>query len=473
MTTIQNREAAVSGRFYPAYPKDLKEMLQDLFFYSSKPEADQQVRAIIVPHAGYVFSGEVAAAAFSQIDRKKEFENIFILAPSHYASFNGASIYNQGNYETPLGVVDVNIDLANALIKKSDLFGYNKEAHRFEHSIEVQLPFLQYWLKSRFKIVPILIGSQQQSILKNFANELKPYFNDRNLFVISSDFSHFPDYKGAQVADKNMEKAVMQKSIEALNNAIDLNDSLEIANLSTSACGLSAIKTLFYLIENDPGLEILKRKYLNSGDTERGEHSRVVGYLSFVVVTIEKKENEFHLSENNRTHLLTLARKSIENTLRHDKNEIIHEKNLDPDLLAYHGCFVSLHKSGELRGCVGRFEPDFQLFELVQKMAVAAAFNDSRFPDLELEELKDIDIEISVLSPLKQIFSSQEVEIGKHGILISQGLNRGTLLPQVAPKNNWNAEEFISFCSKHKAGLGWDGWKTAELFTYTAEIFSE
>ena len=137
------------------------------------------------------------------------------------------------------------------------------------------------------------------------------------------------------------------------------------------------------------------------------------------------------------------------------------------------GAFVTLHKEGKLRGCIGRFVADEPLYEIVQKMSVAAATEDRRFPVVESNELKELDLEISVLTPLKKIDSIDEIEMGKHGIYIKKGFASGTFLPQVAIETGWTKEEFLGYCARNKAGLGWDGWKDADIYIYEALVFDE
>jgi AmmeMemoRadiSam system protein B/AmmeMemoRadiSam system protein A len=473
MNLTINRKPAVSGKFYPAKADALIKTLKECFGKVENNDTYPELRAIIAPHAGYIYSGEVAASAYSKIDRYKEYETIFILAPSHHTQFNGGSIYNIGNYETPLGEVIVNRTISNELMQKSSLFNFYREAHKNEHSIEVQLPFLQYWLKHNFTIVPILIGTNDIVILKKLADELLPYFNKKNLIVISSDFSHFPNYNDAIVADHRIANAILTKKISDLQIAVEQNKKANITNLVTSACGLSGILMLLHLIENQNIYNITKIKYTNSGDTQHGDHSRVVGYLSFVVTRDTIKNERITLTDKDKSILLESARQAIKNKLNSKKSEIIDKIHLSETLKNCCGLFVSLHKQGELRGCVGRFESKEPLFKLCQQIALAAAFSDTRFPALTLEELNDISIEISVLSPFKRIHHIDEIKLGTHGIYIKQGYNKGTLLPQVATHNNWNVEEFLGYCAKNKAGIGWEGWKTAELFTYTATVFSE
>jgi len=185
-----NRRPAVAGQFYPGNKKDLEKMLEEFFSKATPVVSKEQVAAILSPHAGYVFSGEVAANSFKQLDRNKKYKNIFIIGSSHRTMFSGASIYNIGNYITPLGEVKVDIPLATKLINGYDVFSFNGNAHLGEHSLEVQLPFLQYWLNNEFSIVPVILGTQAPKTVEKIANALKPYFTEENLFVISTDFSH-------------------------------------------------------------------------------------------------------------------------------------------------------------------------------------------------------------------------------------------------------------------------------------------
>jgi len=469
-----NREPVVSGKFYPSDPVKLKNDLQDFFDKTRKPKTYKNIVAVISPHAGYLFSGEVAASAFNQINPQADFENIFIIAPSHHASFNGASIYNIGNYNTPLGEVVVNTDIADKLISTNPLFNFYGNAHKFEHSLEVQLPFIQFWLKKPFKIVPIIVGTQNNQSLKNISESLKPWFNNKNLFVISSDFSHFPNYNDAAQADKRVGDAILQKNTNSVLNAVEKNDKLRINNLSTSACGLSGILILMHLLENNAEIGIEKIKQMNSGDSIYGDHDRVVGYMSFTAFTKPlNNSSSFELTENEKSMLLQIARNEIREKLKLKNKTDLLKQGISESLKEKCGAFVTIHNGNELRGCIGRFVSNEPLYKLIQEMAVSSAFHDHRFSAIDKNEIDDIKIEISVLSPLKKITDIDEIIIGKHGIYIKQGFNTGTLLPQVAVNNNWGVNEFLGYCSKHKAGIGWDGWKTAEIFTYTANVFSE
>lgn len=472
MASLINRKPAVSGRFYPSDANKLSNDLNDYFNSVTRKSNIGHVNAIISPHAGYVFSGKVAASAFAQINKETCYKNVFILAPSHQMAYNGASVYNIGNYETPLGEIEVNIELANQLIEQNHCFSFFYDAHTLEHSLEVQLPFVQHWLKPGYKIVPIVIGTQDLLELRKLSDALLPYFNNDNLFVVSSDFSHFPNYTDAKKADMLMAEAILTKNVKNVEKAAFKNKKSKIKNLATSACGISGIYCLLYLLQANESLEIDQILYQNSGDSNYGDLDRVVGYLSFVVHVNKNSEIDVKLSSEQQKVLLNIGRNAITSKLKHEDYSL-NENEIDNELHNCYGVFVSLHKKGKLRGCIGRFESNEPLYNLVGIMAKAAAFNDTRFDPVGIEELNELEIEISVLSPLKEIKDKNEIKLGKHGIFIKQGIQRGTLLPQVATNNNWTVDEFLGYCSKNKAGIGWDGWKTAQLFIYSATVFSE
>lgn len=183
----------------------------------------------------------------------------------------------------------------------------------------------------------------------------------------------------------------------------------------------------------------------------------------------------FILTPDEKKFLLKLARTTIEQFIKYGKHIKIDDSNLSPNLKFKAGAFVTLHKNLKLRGCIGRFTANKALYKTVQDMAISAATQDSRFDNLSVDELDKLHIEISVLTPLKRISSIDEIEIGKHGIYIKKDFYSGTLLPQVATENNWSKEEFLGYCSKHKAGLEWNSWKNddVQIFTYEAIVFSE
>ncbi|MBP1668684.1 MAG: hypothetical protein H6Q21_1050 [Bacteroidetes bacterium] len=474
------REPVVAGQFYPGKPDELRADLSRLFAGAETKKTENNVRAVIAPHAGYVFSGSVAASSFNQLDTNKKYKTIFIIGSSHRMAFDGASIYNLGNYKTPLGIVPVDIGLASQLIALHKCFTARTDAHLSEHSLEVQIPFLQYRLKNDFKIIPIVIATQNAQTCRQIADALRPYFTDDNLFVISTDFSHYPSYENANEVDKLTANAILSNHPQDLIRTLDANESKGIDNLATSLCGWTSVLTLMYITEKMEGIRYIPVAYKNSGDAKGyGDKSRVVGYHSIAVTSESAEDPSAHesagsfLSPKDKRELLSLARSTIETYLSKGEKIKPRAEDYSESLKTPAGAFVTLHKEGQLRGCIGRFEPGNPLYEVVQEMAIASATRDTRFMPVTLEELTRIQIEISVLTPLKKIQSVDEIELGKHGIYMKKGVHSGTFLPQVATDTKWSLEEFLGHCARDKAGIGWDGWKDAELFVYEAIIFSE
>ena len=465
MMEAKIRKPAVAGSFYADDAKELRQDVRDCFSQCKNPVMEH-VQAVIVPHAGYVFSGITAASAFAAIHPEAEYEHIFLLGPSHHVYLGKASI-NEGAsaYATPLGEVAVDTALCRDLMAKSDAFTYVPAAHESEHCLEVELPFLQYHMKKMPPIVPIIIATQELSTLKEIASCLKPYLNERNLFVISSDFSHYPAYMDAKLVDGLTKDSIMTGKTEAFVNATLHNQELNIGNLATSACGMAPIATLLMMTEKNAGIHPHHIMYCNSGDSPYGGKDKVVGYHSFVFTT---QAASFELTQDDKKMLKSIAYHTIEASLEGKKYE---PSGLSYMLKTHCGAFVSLHKKGRLRGCIGHFGEDMPLYQTVVQMAKAAAFEDPRFYGVTLDELDDIDIEISVLTPMKRIHSIDEFQLGKQGIFMRKEYHTGTFLPQVADEVAWSKEEFLGHCAQDKAGIGWDGWKTAELYTYEAIVF--
>lgn len=472
---LQNRKPYAAGRFYTGNPDELRAQLQQLFSKSVRKKSENTPLAIIVPHAGYVFSGEVAASAFRQIDPDRKFERIFIIGSSHTTTFQGASVYCNGDFATPLGPVQVDLDLSKKLVRENEIIVNNPEAHQYEHSIEVQLPFLQYYMHTAFKIVPVVIGSSTKETAKKLADVFKPYLNENNLFVISSDFSHYPDYEDARKTDQLTAEAIKTNKPSTLLNVLEANMRKKVSGLATSLCGWSSVLTLLYMTEPMPDIHVDLIDYKNSGDSSYGEKGRVVGYwaVSFSNGTAKNQTREFFLNETDKKYLLNLARETITEYVQKGTITEIDPTGLSTVLRTPCGVFVTLNKHHTLRGCIGRFEPSLPLWSVVQKMAISASTQDYRFSKVQPNELSQLKIEISVLTPLKKIKSPEEIILGKHGIYIKKGNSSGTFLPQVATQTGWNKEEFLGHCSRDKAGLSWTDWKTAELYTYEALVFGE
>ncbi|NVO18698.1 MAG: AmmeMemoRadiSam system protein B [Bacteroidetes bacterium] len=474
-SNLIDRKPAVAGQFYPGTAVELQQSLSAFFSELKEPADAARTAAIISPHAGYVFSGSVAAAAYNQLDADKDFGTIFIIGCSHRYSFAGGSIYTQGNYITPLGTVKVDLEIARKLATSDKSLSFDPQYQLNEHSIEVQVPFLQYHLKKPFRIVPILLGTQDPETCRKIAQILKPYYSSGHLFVISTDFSHYPAYNDALKVDKELADAILTNSPKAFLAAEEGCLKKSVPELATGCCSWPAVLTLMYMTENDTTVEYRKIQYKNSGDSKYGEMDRVVGYNAISLVKRNNSIVNYELTSAEKKELLAIARNTIAGYLTDHEIPALSETEVSPILRQKAGAFVTLKKSGELRGCIGHFDADKALYMIVQEMAVATSTQDYRFSPATPDEMKNIAVEISVLTPMKKIHSVSDIQLGRDGIYIKKGGRGGTFLPQVATETGWSLEEFLGHCARDKAGIGWDGWKDkdAEIFTYQALVFHE
>jgi len=452
------RKSVVAGAFYDGDKAALAARI-DAYLGAVKdlPAVPGDVRAIICPHAGYVYSGPTAAYAYKLV-QGKPYETVVIIGTSHQYGLDGASIYLKGGFETPLGTVPVDEELA-AQIAKASGFSYVEEAHAKEHSVEVQVPFIQTVLPDA-KIVPIVLGYPARRDVYSLAEGIaKACAGKKVLIVASTDLSHYLSKADANSLDG--------KTIELVrNNRADtlIAKCLNGENIMCGGGGVAA--TLIALKKiGEPRVEVLR--YTDSSEAS-GDGAHVVGYLA-AAVTVGQPAAEFSLSNEEKKELLRLARQTVETYVAEKK--VVPSETKDANLLSERGAFVTLKKGGELRGCIGFIEPVAPLWDTVIQTAVYAATEDPRFTPVTPEELKDLEYEISVLTPLKKIDNPAIVQVGKHGLVIAMGRNRGILLPQVPVENNWDREMFLDQACI-KAGLPPDAWKKgAEISVFEAIVF--
>lgn len=473
----KERPAAVAGRFYPVDPKRLqREVVQ--YYREAVSKKVANVRAVIVPHAGYVFSGEVAASGFNQLDADASYRRVFIIASSHHVAFDGASLYCDGDYRMPYGVEKVDSAFCRKLVEDHpDIFTDDPEPHLREHAVEVQLPFLHEKLKNDYQIVPIVLGTSDSMTCRKIAIVLKPYLKEENLFVISSDFSHYPDYEHAVAVDAATKDAIIANRPQQLLEVLNKNRKLRIPNLLTSLCGWTSVLTLLFMTADDEQYRYHEVVYRNSGDEKMyGERDEVVGYWAIALSDSSVRDkDDFSLTETDQLFLLQEARRTLDRLLRRHTtvSAMIATDDCSESIYASCGAFVTLTHHERLRGCIGMMMTDEPLVNTVREMAVSAATHDTRFAPVTGKELDELEIEISVLSPLKKIDHISEIELGKHGIYIRRGLSSGVFLPQVAVDTGWNLEQYLGHCARDKAGIGWSGWEKADIYIFTATVFSD
>ena len=472
------RKPAVTGAFYPADKEELARSINGFLDNAKKSDIDKRILAIITPHAGYVYSGQVAAYSYKQIQGKK-INTAVIMSNSHTASFSGIAIDDSDAWQTPLGIVKVDKDLADKLVNRSSNITYDSSVHKRDHVIEVQLPFLQTVLEEDFKIVPVLFGNSYDDSYKELATILSEVLGRDDIVVVSTDMSHYPHYQDANVIDWDTAKIIKEADVAKLDAYINEVKNKKIPNEDTLCCGIDGVKTAIELYNILGGGDIEILRYANSGDVDIGDKSRVVGYLSMVMsipFDSEQKEEKVmskeYLNKEEKRKLMEIARASVIEAVTGKKQEtiVVTEERLKENC----GAFVTLKKHGELRGCIGYIVAVKPLHETVKDVAKSAAVNDYRFLPVTEAELKDLEFEISALTPLTRIKGIDEIEVGKHGLVMKRGYDSGLLLPQVATEYGWDKETFLEHTSR-KAGLSKDAWKdpSTEIYIFSAEVFGE
>jgi AmmeMemoRadiSam system protein B/AmmeMemoRadiSam system protein A len=472
------RLAAVAGSFYPADPKVLSAMIDDLLAHVSGPRITDPILAVVVPHAGYEYSGPVAAYTYAQLKGHK-YKRVVVIAPSHHEFFDYTSIYDGDAYATPLGNVPVDKAFAMQLVKMDSSLRLSSHGHDptpegGEHAIEVQLPWLQKVL-GNFELVPIVMGNQSNksyessralglALEKLIKSEANP---GDTLVLASSDLSHFHIYDDAMRID--------HKTLDALASWDYFSMSRNFEARIWEACGGAPIVAAMIYAERMGANQARVLKYANTGDVT-GDHSRVVGYSADVFVKASGKKAEitpFSLTDAEKKELLALARKSVESVV--GKDELYEPPaSASATLNQERGAFVTLTESGALRGCIGYTSAIKPLYMTVRDTATHAALHDPRFPPVSASELPRLEYEISVLSPLRRVTDVQQIRIGEHGLLMKNGDNEGLLLPQVPVEQNWDLQTFLEQTCR-KAQMGSSCWKDedTDIFSFTAVVFNE
>ena len=461
------KKPAVAGAFYPGSAKTLAETINQFLDRVQIKKQDRKILALISPHAGYDYSGSVAAYGYKAV-KERPLRTVIIIGPSHYEYFEGISVYPQGAWQTPLGNIDIDAELADALIQQHAQISFFEPAFTREHSLEVQLPFLQIILDN-FKIVPIAMGRLSYEDCRILANALLEVTEGRDdiLIVASTDMSH--DYPYAQAREMDI------TTIEELKKLNGESLYSKLVSGECELCGGAAVITALLYAKDRGSDEVEILKYANSGDITGNKQGRIVGYLSAAIYRRGQmdKENIDRLNQRQKKRLLEIARKTVDAYV--SSGEKLEFSEDDQLLLKHMGAFVTIHKQGKLRGCIGNIIGRQPLYLTVRDMAIQASSGDLRFIPVSVEELKDIDIEISVLTEPKKVESADEIEMGTHGVIVKRGNVSGVFLPQVATETGWTREEFLSNLCERKARLDPLAWKdkNTELYKFSAQVFGE
>jgi AmmeMemoRadiSam system protein B/AmmeMemoRadiSam system protein A len=471
------REPAVAGQFYPSDPRELAAMVSgQLAKVSGLPTIDGRIIALIVPHAGLVYSGPIAAYGYKLLENSGV-KKVILCGPSHRIPFRGLSVYGPDiTWRTPLGMVPCDNDLCRAFLARDAGFDTIPEAQAYEHCLEVQLPYLQTVLKD-FRIVPIIMGNQDHQTITHLADALAAVpFDSQTVMISATDWQHYrPASEGYRLDSAGID-CIEHLDADRLQTYLD--------NGRTEACGGGPTVAVIRAAVARGANKAIILKYGDSGDMS-GDRSSVVGYVAAVlyksgnahqVIDPEAKKAEASPatgpSAAEKKTLIGIARKTIEAQLAGGPGPKF--EGLTEYLKQPGAAFVTLEKHGRLRGCIGLTAAMQPLYETVAYCALQAAFSDPRFDPVTADEMPDIRIEISILTPLQRVKSLDEIQVGRDGLMISKGMYRGLLLPQVATEYGWDRETFLRETCQ-KAGLPDDAYlsKDALIQKFQAIVFNE
>ncbi|HTZ39228.1 MAG TPA: AmmeMemoRadiSam system protein B, partial [Syntrophales bacterium] len=385
------RQPAVAGRFYPDAAPALR-LAVEKYMQDALPPAAKDPLAIIVPHAGYVFSGQICADGFNQVSGRK-YDTVVILGTNHTSSsFNKVGLYPGRGFITPLGTAAVDSGIVDALLADCPDCIPNASIHEKEHSIEVVVPFVQVLFPSA-KIVPAVVGAPDLALCERFGRALAKVLKGRNaLIVASSDLSHYPAAVSASMVDRQTLQAILPLDPASFHSVAHTASDRNIRGLSTRACGEAPIMAAMVAAQSLGASSGVLVSYANSGDTVLGERAQVVGYGAVVLASGRMEATgakppvprsggrSAALTPSDRRALLSIARETIERFLTTKTAPLA--RNPAPDLEQTRGMFVTLTKHGELRGCIGEIMPDKPLYQLVGTVALKSALEDPRFPQL-------------------------------------------------------------------------------------------
>lgn len=460
-----SRPAAVAGLFYPDEPEVLAETV-DRLLAAGGPAVERQPKALIAPHAGYVYSGPVAARAYAAL-RGWDIRRVVVICPSHFEPFRGASLFSGREYLTPLGPVPVDAELRDRLVRRDPELRVGDQGHRVqygrrsEHALEVQLPFLQRVL-GPFHLLPIVLGGHEFADCRRLAAALAAEVDDQTLLLASSDLSHYYPDAEARELDRWVVDAVSRCDYYGLHQYLE-------AGLC-EACGSGPMLTVMMASSLSGADRAVVAGYATSGDVPPHRRDGVVGYLSALFLPSEGEQLPAEPSEAEARELFKIARQAIQAALQGREFKPVCSGWLERPAAV----FVTLHNGEMLRGCIGSVVAKEPLGEAVAKSAVNAALHDRRFEPVTEAELPEIRLEISILGTFRLLSRIEDLVLGRDGLVVELGGARGLLLPQVATERGWDRITFLEQTCR-KAGLPADAWRSSDatVFRFPAVKISE
>ena len=487
MSASQILASTIAGSWYPGDPARLKAMIDS--FLAPCPAPEKPYNVLVVPHAGYPYSGPTAGYAYAAIDRKSV-RRVILLAPSHRYAIRDLAVMPMADaVSTPLGTVPVDSALRDVLLR-SAMFRADDGVHRVEHSTQIQYPFLQHCL-GEFTILPVIVGNLSSAAADGLAAALRPHLADDVLLVVSSDFIHygrdfdyepFPEETEAKTRALNLDAAdaICKRDAGRFERIVDESGA--------TICGREPIRAALRMLPD--GCTGTMLHYATSSDELR-DFSRFVCYCAIGfhadfppapkrTEPAAAGQESGALSESDKRFLLDLARRAIQYALNTRMVATADALGMDqtalsPALQKHMGAFVTLNmkRNHRLRGCIGEIQPYRPLWKAVLGRAIDAAFRDPRFFPLTAEEFADVEIEISALTPAVPVAGWRDIVIGRHGMTLSKNGRSAVFLPQVAPEQGWGIEETLTNLAM-KAGLPPDAWREDASFTvFEAIVFHE
>ena len=482
-------QSSLAGSWYPADAETLREQIKG-FFDKAQVQHVNDVIALILPHAGYQYSGRTAASALKTTSKK--YKRIVIIGPSHTTYLEELlSVPRVTHYQTPLGQIPLDVDFINKLLRFS-MFRNIPQTHKYEHSVQIELPLLQFQ-QQNFKLVPIVAGSCSINTIDKAAAVLSSLVDDETLVIASSDFVHFGPNFGYTPFKQNIAEQIRKLDMGAYEciAALDSKGFLEYKQKTgATICGYIPIAILLSMLPNDAKATLVE--YTTSGQLT-GDFTNSVSYLSAAFSgswqkrpQVKPQTKNLKLTGKDKKQLLTLARKSIAYALQRRRVPQASELGLtiNDAMRAPRAAFVTLKKVPDpnkvlgpqnptLRGCIGDIFPQRPLYSSVITNAINAAFNDRRFLPVTQTECNDITIEISALTTPEPVASPNDIRIGIDGVVLNKNGRSAVFLPQVAPEQGWDLNQMLTQLSL-KAGLPADAWKTgADFLVFQAVVFGE
>ena len=470
--------SSLPGRWYPADAETLRKQIEG-FFEKAQVQPIKNVIGFILPHAGYQFSGQTAAFGLKTADR--QYKRVVIIGPSHRVPMEDVlSVPRVTHYGTPLGEIPLDSEFIDKLLKYS-IFQNVPHVHEYEHSVQIELPLLQY-MQQDFELVPIVAGACSFEKISKAGKILRSLVDEQTLIIASSDFTHFGPNYGYVPFTEDIPEQIRKLDIGAYEyiSQLDSKGFLEYkARTGATICGYVPIAILLSMLGEAAEAKLIH--YTTSGELT-GDFTNSVSYLSVAFCgtwgncpPIEAQVNDSKLIEGDKKKLLTLARESLVYFLENRRVLQVTETEftMSDEMREPRAAFVTLKKNHQLRGCIGDIFPQQPLYKSVITNVINAGINDRRFPVVTRAECNDITIEISALTAPEPIGSPDEIRIGIDGVVLSKDGRSAVFLPQVALEQGWDVNQMLTHLSM-KAGLPADAWKEgASFLVFQADVFGE